>query len=532
MKTQWTLTVLAVAGTFLLSNLEAPAQTLFRAKVNFQPSTSATPAGYLSDSGAVFGNRGNGYSYGWNASNSANTRERNATADQRYDTLIHMQNNGSFTWEIAVPRGTYTVKFIAGDPSFTNSFYDINVEGVSAINGSPTEDNPCPWLEGFQVVLVHDGRLTISNGTDGINNKLCFIEIVQHWSAHVNFQPSGTPVPAGWVADTGATYGSRPSGHTYGWNLNNSANTRDRNLLPDQLFDTLTHLQQNGNFSWKIAVPSPGNFTTRIVAGDPGYFNSVYSIDANGVHFIRFTPSSTERFAEQFISFPIASGTLTVNNGTGAVNNKLSFIEIFKQEPPAFDTLFQDIFNRTAGNLGPDWNQIGVWTVANSVASNTERGYALMQTAQFFPHQTYEIECRANGFGVTQGPSPADAVGLIFGGQDGGPNPSWNFYRVRYFPDPGEFTLERVQTPIGGEITVDYLARAPGFDLPDTDWVRWKVQHDSLGFIKFFVDTGSGYPATPILETRDTHFPTLGHFGWVLESEAPLPFNVDWISAR
>jgi hypothetical protein len=80
-------------------------------KINFQTSTSTTPSGYLPDSWAVYGDRGNGYTYGWNADNSANARDRDApnSPNQRYDTFTHMQkpSNPNATWEIAVPNGTY-----------------------------------------------------------------------------------------------------------------------------------------------------------------------------------------------------------------------------------------------------------------------------------------------------------------------------------------------------------------------------------------------------------------------------------------
>src|SRR5687767_5999450 len=74
-----------------------------RVNVNFQPATAAVPAGYLADSGATFGNRGNGWNYGWDVDNTGGARERNKHADQRYDTLNHTQTYGSRTWEIDVP---------------------------------------------------------------------------------------------------------------------------------------------------------------------------------------------------------------------------------------------------------------------------------------------------------------------------------------------------------------------------------------------------------------------------------------------
>src|SRR5829696_8340196 len=70
--------------------------TGFEAGINFQKSTPAAPSGYFIDSGQVFGDRGNGLAYGWDADNTASARDRNNSLfpDQRYDTLTHMQLYG------------------------------------------------------------------------------------------------------------------------------------------------------------------------------------------------------------------------------------------------------------------------------------------------------------------------------------------------------------------------------------------------------------------------------------------------------
>ena len=52
-------------------------------KINFQDSDSETPDGYLADIGEIFGDRGNGYSYGWDVDIQGDARERNANSDQR-----------------------------------------------------------------------------------------------------------------------------------------------------------------------------------------------------------------------------------------------------------------------------------------------------------------------------------------------------------------------------------------------------------------------------------------------------------------
>ena len=71
--------------------------------------------------------------YGWSGDNITQSRDRNSASspDQRYDTLV--QFNGK-TWELAVPDGIYLVHMVAGDPSYYDSNYMINAEGVAVSN--------------------------------------------------------------------------------------------------------------------------------------------------------------------------------------------------------------------------------------------------------------------------------------------------------------------------------------------------------------------------------------------------------------
>lgn len=148
------------------------------AKINFQPASAAIPAGYLPDSGSTFGDRGAGLAYGWNVSNTSNTRDRNSSLspDQRYDTSIPVPKNTTI-WELALPRALYDVVLVAGDPGDLNSDFRFNVEGVPAINGRPSTTNR--WLTGKVSVPVLDGRLTVSNAPGAVNNKLCFIDVTR-----------------------------------------------------------------------------------------------------------------------------------------------------------------------------------------------------------------------------------------------------------------------------------------------------------------------------------------------------------------
>ncbi len=124
----------------------------------------------LVDAGAAYASRGNGLSYGWNAANNQ-TRDRNSSRspDQRYDTLNHMQRNGSFSWSLGVPNGSYTVRVVAGDSDHTNSYYRINVESTLAIDQRPTSSSR--WVDRTVTVTVSDGRLSLSNASGSSNNR-------------------------------------------------------------------------------------------------------------------------------------------------------------------------------------------------------------------------------------------------------------------------------------------------------------------------------------------------------------------------
>ena len=412
--------------------------------VNFQPASTAVPLDYVADTGATFANRGNGFTYGWNASNTTATRDRNKLADQRYDTFTHTQSFGARTWEAAVPNGDYMVRIVAGDPSYNDSNYQFNVEGQLTASGTPTINNR--FIEGTRVVTVSDGKLTISNAPGAVNNKIAFVEIesvsasalsivsmeatdttagegganpgyflvtrtgsiaepltviysisgnagngsdiqqlfgsivIPAGSAsqaitiapiddaemeptenvtlallagdtynvgtpnsgtvtiadndsspspsvtRINFQPLTSAIPGGYLMDSGAIYGPRGGGMTYGWSSDNSSYARDRNnlLSADQRYDTFNHF--NGK-KWELAV-APGTYSVHIVAGDANYFDSNYRIDAEGVRVIDGIPTTTNRWIEGTALVTVTDGKLTINSGAGALNNKICFIDV------------------------------------------------------------------------------------------------------------------------------------------------------------------------------------------------------------
>ena len=148
-------------------------------KINFQLAGVPTPTGYLADEGAVFADRGNGLSYGWNLSNAANHRDRDnpLAPDQRYDTLAHLQKpGGPYIWEIALPNRRYSIRAVGGDASNGDGTHHVTAEGITLFNG-PQPGGANTYLDGTAEVVLADGRLTLTAGANGVNTKLCFLEI-------------------------------------------------------------------------------------------------------------------------------------------------------------------------------------------------------------------------------------------------------------------------------------------------------------------------------------------------------------------
>lgn len=146
-------------------------------KIDFLPVTSPVHGDFVPDHGAAFGLRPVGRDYGWNGTNDT-TRDRNYPADPLWGTLIHTQKAPltNAVWEIAIPDGTYYVEYGFGDPAFFDSVYHYVVEDQLDFGAeTPTSQNRL--YARAEWVMVVDGRLTLTNGPQAVNNKLTHIII-------------------------------------------------------------------------------------------------------------------------------------------------------------------------------------------------------------------------------------------------------------------------------------------------------------------------------------------------------------------
>ena len=126
-------------------------------RVNFQPAGATTPAGFLADTGGVFGSQAGGLSFGWDADNTADAATRAGPADRATSTfeVLHAgSNTGGHSWEIALADGQYKVHVAAGGR--------VDAEGKPVVTASPTAARP--FAQGTRTITVSDGRLTLTAG--------------------------------------------------------------------------------------------------------------------------------------------------------------------------------------------------------------------------------------------------------------------------------------------------------------------------------------------------------------------------------
>ncbi len=143
-------------------------------KINFQEDDAETPEGYLPDWGLEFGDRGNGFSYGWTPEVTGSTRQRSGGADQRYDSLAQFADEGiEAIWEIGLPNGIYDLFIVCADVENSDQVHNLDVEGI-VVPDPDGEDE----IDEFNVTVpVFDGRLTIQQAEGAYNGKFAFIDI-------------------------------------------------------------------------------------------------------------------------------------------------------------------------------------------------------------------------------------------------------------------------------------------------------------------------------------------------------------------
>jgi|GEM_PF-1717216 len=175
----------------------------------------------------------------------------------------------------------------------------------------------------------------------------------------VNFQSEGAPTPSGYARDYGLGFGPRtrgeaamagvasePSGLSYGWVVPGSANPRslvgegrDRNLVGDQRFDTLLHMQRVAPGAWEIELLN-GTYDVTVAVGDAGVYADPerHNIRLEGAPaIVQFVPTgpagAATRSQATTARVTVNDGRLTVD-AEGGTNTKIHYIDIVPVTDP------------------------------------------------------------------------------------------------------------------------------------------------------------------------------------------------------
>jgi hypothetical protein len=161
-------------------------------KINFQPSSGATPAGYEIDSGRL-------YTFdsgiGWNKSLTA--KRANVNPDIRLDTWVERKNSSTkATWSCDVANGVYRVSLAAGSPSAAGK-QRVQVESDVLLVNQSTTAGQFLFVSDYSVV-VRDGQLDIVIGGAGGSTytQLCFLDFLYEGPPPSEPPPSSDNDPA------------------------------------------------------------------------------------------------------------------------------------------------------------------------------------------------------------------------------------------------------------------------------------------------------------------------------------------------
>ena len=144
--------------------------------------------------------------------------------------------------------------------------------------------------------------------------------------ALINFQPASVPLPSGYQKDDGSIYSAVQG---YGWDLDLTGNTRDRNVHSDQRLDTFVYVNAGATATWNYSVPN-GSYLVTLAAGDAQWAQGPHRVEVEGVVTINNVATAVNVFVTRTdVPVMVSDGSLTVTIGSPTSGNSmLNYVEI------------------------------------------------------------------------------------------------------------------------------------------------------------------------------------------------------------
>lgn len=135
----------------------------------------------------------------------------------------------------------------------------------------------------------------------------------------VNFQPSGRYRPPGYLIDTGGLKTAHGTWN-YGWNMNLSANSRDRSVNKDQRLDTFVYYVAS-TADWSINVPN-GRYLIKVAMGDASFTHSEQLYVEGSLWWdVNNMAPDTYKIGSQYVNINDGDVSLTIRG-------RLNYVEI------------------------------------------------------------------------------------------------------------------------------------------------------------------------------------------------------------
>jgi hypothetical protein len=272
--------------------------------VDFRPASEpAPPAGFLGDDGSVFQSvRG----YGWDKP--VLTRDRATGGPRELDTFA--MTSSRRVWTAEMENGDYAIRVVSGDARFPQGPHRVEVHGERIIDDVLTPANV--FADERETVHVRNGRLEVATGGTGGFTMLNVLEAAAvptglDTLVSINFQPAGSALPPGYLADSGEPYDAERG---YGWW--GAAPSRERNAPVAQVLDTFVFSVQHR--LWQIDLVD-GFYEVWISAGDPSFPQGAHRVRVEGVEMIHDESTAAGEFLERRAVVHVADGRLTLEIG-------------------------------------------------------------------------------------------------------------------------------------------------------------------------------------------------------------------------